>query len=180
LTDERDQDSTNISHICSQWTCCTPNEVANTYIDNIGCIQDTKKAIAETYIAAILAYESALARKSEEKRITKHLTGLTVTTTAEDTEIKLDDFPTVHVISSVVVVVGAWEFERYESEPNLLSQATCDPCISNEIHHRNTSLRNINKIETGYTGLISAYSELEYKDGDTETNVKPTNVRCQK
>jgi len=42
----------------------------------MGCIADAKKAITGTYIASILAYESALARKSEEERITKHLTGL--------------------------------------------------------------------------------------------------------
>jgi len=96
VTDERDQDSTNIANICSQWTGCTPNGVSNTYIDNMGCIADAKKAITGTYIASILAYESALARKSEEERITKHLTGLAVTTAAEETEIELDDFPAVH------------------------------------------------------------------------------------
>jgi len=62
----------------------------------MGCITDAKKTITGTYIASILAYESALARKSEEDRITKHLTGLAVTTVAEETEMELDDFPAVH------------------------------------------------------------------------------------
>jgi len=55
-----------------------------------------QKTISGTYIAAILAYESDLARKSEEERITKHLTGLAITTAAEETEMELNDFPAVH------------------------------------------------------------------------------------
>ena len=74
-----------------------------------------QKAITGTYIAAILAYKSTLARKSEEERITKHLTGLAIITATEETEMELNDFPAVHSEKTLKLLIRNMVLEVKDS-----------------------------------------------------------------
>lgn len=68
-------------------------------------IIDCKNAIANTYFAAIIAYDSFNLKKQEEDKITKHLTSLTVNKAAEDTTMEFNELPAIESEASLKLLI---------------------------------------------------------------------------
>ena len=73
------------------------------------------------YLLSVLSLSLPFGRSPERQsgiyqRITKHLTGFTVTTTAEDTEMELDDFPAVHSEKALKLLIRNMVLEVNDSD----------------------------------------------------------------
>ena len=109
ITDDNiETNAMDIAVFCKEWTNTALGPIspsANNPVGNTKFIIDCKNAIANTYFAAIIAYDSFILKKQEEDKITKHLTSLTVNKAAEDTTMEFNELPAIESEASLKLLI---------------------------------------------------------------------------
>ena len=109
ITDDNiETDAMDIAVFCKEWTNTAPGPISPSAYNPAGntkFIIDCKNAIANTYFAAIIAYDSFVLKKQEEDKITKHLTSLTVNKAAEDTTMEFNELPAIESEASLKLLI---------------------------------------------------------------------------